>query len=944
MSNPKCVKLCLVYLSVVQLATAAAPNQGRSNKFDRFTLGNVNIICTNLATGVQCDYPIPSAGTTATGNSMHRNIIAYDSDGIYALGFHELVRGEFYLSIYLFYPSDSSAGPPVWTANRDNPVDENATMSFLTTGSLELRDSQGNVKWSSRTETKGVKSLVFLNDVGSLELLNEANLTVWQTLDDPSDTVVKNQVMRFDPAGQKSVVSSSTPDGRGKGLYSMAMGAGGLVLYVSADRSSTAALLPYRTYSFYGQSDLRYALRTCRHPTFASFFPPSSSRFGAILQQDNSSIAPASVVDPALCSSSLGAAKGIFDLQRLANWSSEVNDTKALRLEHDGSLKLYSWKAQARTASNPLVVDLFSDDDPCSLPNVCGPYGVCTRSYGDSTYSCTCPSTSRDRPNRFWDQVSSQDANQGCQLPGDRPVCSVGPSSIRTDFIELDSVDYFANEFATAQLSTAEQCQQQCLHNCSCHAAFYRTSSGQCFLTFHPLLSLRGENSSTFVAYVKVVRPDSSSSAATGLIVGVSVGVAGAIVVGLSIAALLCIWRRRRREIGCKEANLFLNSLPGLPPRLHLKDLMTATQEFSLKIGEGGFGAVYKGNLPDGTEVAVKRLKGAAGQGAKEFRAEMATIGSIHHINLVRLYGFCVEGDHPLLVYEYMANGSLDSHLFMDDTAKSAKSCLDWQTRMSIASDTAKGLAYLHEDCREQIIHLDIKPQNILLDEQFRAKVADFGLSKLVKRNQKGQGQQGVTHLRGTPGYIAPEWLHMPTVTEKADVYSFGIVLLELVSGRRNAEFSLRPERMFFPRWAFQRYKHGKLQEILDRRLDEFVSTDEATRMLKVAFWCIQEDPLLRPAMGGIVQMLEGTLQVSEPPEIHGYSEAETIVDIRESEFVSPSSNGISSAAAAPPHHQLGHGVNGVNGVDQRAGTRSFSKALEGGLSTSHELSIVEAR
>ncbi|KAG6549368.1 hypothetical protein Mapa_009086 [Marchantia paleacea] len=906
----------------------------RNDKFDRFTLGSVNIICTNFAMGVQCDYPTPFAGTTATGNLNHRNIISYDSNGIYALGFHEIVRGEFYLSIYLFYPSDSSAGPPVWTANRDNPVDENATMSFLTTGSLELRDSQGNVKWSSRTEKKGVKSLVFLNDVGSLELLNEANQTVWQTLDDPSDTLVKNQVMRYNAGGQRSVVSSSTPDRRGKGVYSMAMGAGGLVLYVSADRSG--ALLPYRTYSYYGEKNLHYAVHTCKHPTFASFFPPSS-RYGAILQQDNLSSAPASVVDPEMCglSSSPGAVRGIFDLQRLSNWSSEVNDTKALRLEHDGTLKVYSWKAQALTADNPLVVDLFNEDDPCSLPNVCGPYGICTRSYGDSTYYCTCPLTSRNRPNSFWDQVSFEDPDQGCQLPGDTTVCSVGPSTIQTDFIELDSLDYFANAFATPQLTTAEQCRQQCLQNCSCQAAFYRTSLGQCFLTFHPLLSLRSENS-TFLAYLKVITPDSGSSA-TGLIVGVSVGLGVAILFGVLFAGL-CIWRRRkedRRQNGCKEAKLFLNSLPGLPPRLRLKDIMTATKGFTLKIGEGGFGTVYKGALPDGTEVAVKRLEGA-GQGAKEFRAEMVTIGSIHHINLVRLYGFCIEGDHPLLVYEYMANGSLDSHLFPEasDTAKSVKSFLEWKTRMSIASDTAKGLAYLHEDCREQIIHLDIKPQNILLDERFRAKVADFGLSKLVKRNQMGQG---VTHLRGTPGYLAPEWLHMPTVTEKADVYSFGIVLLELVSGRRNAEFSLGTERMFFPRWAFQRYKQGKLQEILDCRLEELVNTDEATRMIKVAFWCIQEDPLLRPSMGGIVQMLEGTLQVSELPEIHGYSEDETVVDIIESDFISPSSNCISSDAP----HQLGHGV---NGVDQRAATRSFSKALEGGLSTSCEHSIVEAR
>jgi serine/threonine protein kinase len=205
-------------------------------------------------------------------------------------------------------------------------------------------------------------------------------------------------------------------------------------------------------------------------------------------------------------------------------------------------------------------------------------------------------------------------------------------------------------------------------------------------------------------------------------------------------------------------------------------DLQRATKHFSEKLGGGSFGSVFKGSLIDSTAIAVKRLDHAY-QGEKQFRAEVSSIGITHHINLVRLIGFCCDGSRRLLVYEHMPNRSLDLHLFESRTT------ISWNYRYQIALGVARGLAYLHESCQDCIIHCDIKPENILLDASFAPKIADFGMAKLLGRDFS----RVLTTARGTAGYLAPEWICGVAITAKADVYSYGMVLLEIISGRRNS-------------------------------------------------------------------------------------------------------------------------------------------------------------
>lgn len=237
--------------------------------------------------------------------------------------------------------------------------------------------------------------------------------------------------------------------------------------------------------------------------------------------------------------------------------------------------------------------------------------------------------------------------------------------------------------------------------------------------------------------------------------------------------------------------------------------------------------------------------------------AEMGTMGRVHHFNLVRLYGFCIEKHMRALVYEYMSNGSLDKYLFDENTT-----LLEFEKLHEIAVGTAKGIAYLHEECQQRIIHYDIKPGNILLDNSFCPKVADFGLAKLCNREKT---HVTMTGGRGTPGYAAPElWMPFP-ITHKCDVYSFGMLLFEIIGKRRNLDVKLTESQEWFPRWVWMRFDGGELGELTTDCGIEEKHKETAERMVKVALWCVQYRPETRPMMSFVVKMLEGSMEIPKP-------------------------------------------------------------------------------
>jgi serine/threonine protein kinase len=307
-----------------------------------------------------------------------------------------------------------------------------------------------------------------------------------------------------------------------------------------------------------------------------------------------------------------------------------------------------------------------------------------------------------------------------------------------------------------------------------------------------------------------------------------------------------------------ENIEVFLRGSTLMPIRYSYKEIKSMTRSFRDKLGEGGFGAVYKGKLRSGPFVAIKMLSKSKGNG-QDFINEVATIGRIHHTNVVRLIGFCVEGSKRALVYEFMPNGSLDKYISSTEDAIS----LTYKQMYEISLGVAHGIAYLHEGCDIQILHFDIKPHNILLDENFISKVSDFGLAKL---NPNDISVVTLTAARGTIGYMAPElfYKNIGGVSYKADVYSFGMLLMEMASKKRNSnQYADRSSGFFYPIWIYD-----QLIEEREIEMDEFTSEEmiNVKKMFITALWCVQLKPSDRPSMNKVIEMLEGNIENIEIP------------------------------------------------------------------------------
>ncbi|XP_038691684.1 cold-responsive protein kinase 1-like isoform X2 [Tripterygium wilfordii] len=289
------------------------------------------------------------------------------------------------------------------------------------------------------------------------------------------------------------------------------------------------------------------------------------------------------------------------------------------------------------------------------------------------------------------------------------------------------------------------------------------------------------------------------------------------------------------------------------------RELRMATENFSPvnKIGEGGFGSVYKGRLRDGTMAAIKVLSAESSQGVREFLTEINMIADVEHDNLVKLHGCCVEGNHRILVYGYLDNNSLAQTLL---GGSSSSIQFSWQIRTRICIGIAQGLAFLHEEIQPRIVHRDIKASNILLDKDLRPKISDFGLAKLFPSNQTHIS----TRVAGTVGYLAPEYAIRGQLTRKADIYSYGVLLLEIVSGRSHTNRRLPAEEQYLLERAWELYEKGELASLVDTSMNRDYDVEEACRYMKIGLCCTQDKPKLRPSMSTVVQMLMGEIDVND--------------------------------------------------------------------------------
>ncbi|KAJ0962785.1 hypothetical protein J5N97_027907 [Dioscorea zingiberensis] len=345
------------------------------------------------------------------------------------------------------------------------------------------------------------------------------------------------------------------------------------------------------------------------------------------------------------------------------------------------------------------------------------------------------------------------------------------------------------------------------------------------------------------------------------LIIGLCAGVVVLLMV-LGLTFFYVSRKANRQRVLRMKVEMFLASYKTTKPtRFTYPQIKKIAKRFKNKLGQGGFGSVYKGELPNGIPVAVKMLEGSKGEG-DDFINEVATIGMIHHVNVVRLLGFCSEGTRRALVYEFMPNESLEKYIFSRDP--DGNRTFRMEKLLEIAIGIARGVEYLHQGCDQRILHFDIKPHNILLDYEFNPKISDFGLAKLCSRDQS---IVTMTAIRGTMGYIAPEIYsrNFGTVSYKSDVYSFGMLLLEMVGGRRNIDPSVdNQSAIYFPEWVYEQLIGGHSF----RLAIEMMSDEEETvrKLVIVALWCIQWSPMDRPTMTRVVQMLIGSLESLEVP------------------------------------------------------------------------------
>ncbi|XP_026425299.1 putative receptor-like protein kinase At4g00960 isoform X1 [Papaver somniferum] len=346
-------------------------------------------------------------------------------------------------------------------------------------------------------------------------------------------------------------------------------------------------------------------------------------------------------------------------------------------------------------------------------------------------------------------------------------------------------------------------------------------------------------------------KPNSKGNNSSKL--AISIAVPSAILVLVAIAILFfCFWRKKKKA----KKFVFVNDevLTTESLQFNFGTVSTATDNFSEanKLGEGGFGSVYKGTLVDKQEIAVKRLSKNSGQGEQEFKNEVTLVAKLQHRNLVKLVGFSLAGEEKLLIYEYMPNGSLDQILFDSDKCTQ----LDWERRYRIIGGIARGLVYLHEESRLKIIHRDLKASNILLDKDMNPKIADFGMARLFVLEQT---QDSTKRIVGTHGYMAPEYVMYGEYSVKSDVFSFGVLVLEILCGQRNSSFHKSDVARDLLSYAWRHWNNGSDIEILDPTLKDACSRSEVMMCIHVALLCVQENDADRPTMPTVVQMLNNS-------------------------------------------------------------------------------------
>uniref|UniRef100_A0A0E0DE58 Receptor-like serine/threonine-protein kinase n=1 Tax=Oryza meridionalis TaxID=40149 RepID=A0A0E0DE58_9ORYZ len=760
--------------------------------------------------------------TISAGQTLAKNDKLVSENRRYALGFFETQRkasqktSKWYLGIWF---NQVPKLTPAWVANRDKPIDDptSVELTIFHDGNLAILNRSTNaILWTTRANITTNNTIVILLSSGNLILTNPSNSSevFWESFDYPTDTFFPGAKLGWNKITglNRRIISKKNLVDPATGMYCEELDPTGVNQVLLALVNSSTP------YWFSGAWNGEY-LSSIPEMASHNFFIPS---FVNNYQEK-------------------------YFTYNLAN----ENIISRQILDVGGQSKTFLWLE----GSKDWVMVNAQPKAQCDVYAICGPFTVCT---DNELPNCNCIKGFTITSLEDW---TLEDRTGGCSR--NTPIDCISNKTITRSsdkFYSMPCVRLPPNAQNVGSVNSSSECAQVCLNNCSCTA--YSFSNGGCSVWHNELLNIRknqctgSSNTDGETFHIRLAAQELYSQEVNkrGMVIGV-LSTCFALFGLLLVILLLVKWRNKTKlSGGTRKDYQFCNGIIAFG----YIDLQRATNNFTEKLGGGSFGSVFKGFLSDSTVVAVKRLDHAC-QGEKQFRAEVSSIGIIQHINLVKLIGFCCEGGRRLLVYEHMPNRSLDHQLFQTNTT------LTWNIRYEIAIGIARGLAYLHENCQDCIIHCDIKPENILLDHSFSPKIADFGMAKLLGRDFS----RVLTTTRGTVGYLAPEWISGVPITTKVDVYSYGMVLLEIISGKRNSYASCPcggDHDVYFPVLVACKLLDGDMGGLVDYRLHGGIDKKEVEKAFKVACWCIQDDEFSRPTMGGVVQILEGLVEVDMPP------------------------------------------------------------------------------
>ncbi|XXG65303.1 hypothetical protein AAC387_Pa05g3041 [Persea americana] len=735
----------------------------------------------------------------------------HSPSGYFAIGFYPQGTG-FAVGVWLVGPSDERV--IVWTANRDDsPVSANSSLLLRPNGGLVLRSDGKDKTISDTADSTAFASML---NSGNFVLYNSDSQIIWGTFDSPTDTILGCQQL----SDGKELLSSASETNRSSGRFRIKMQADGNLVLYPIQTTDTGE----NSYWSSGTAKRENVTLHLDHNGFMCLLNSTGSNIYNLTQGFDDRI------------------------------QSTTTNIYRATLGVDGVFRLYLHRIEKDGSSTQLMIWSITSQ-ACEVKGLCGLNSYCV--LNDIQPNCRCPPG--------FEFVDPSQQSLGCDRSFTAEECIAKKEDVKYDMFNMSNTEWKDDPYAISPSVNGEGCKKECLQDCRCEAALFKDRS--CYKQKLPLQYWRRKLDGSTMAFVKfrigtedpdtAETPSRSKKELRKEILIVSAGLVSFSFVVLAISGVLIykhrIWSYKVLSETMKNGD---ESEDFAPRQFSYDELEKATDGFKDELGKGGFGTVYRGVLAKGGRmVAVKRLDRVVEEGDREFRMELQAIGRTHHRNLARLLGFCVEGSHRLLVYEYMSNGSLANLLYCPNSDRHPT----WNERVRIAMDIASGILYLHEECEMPIIHCDIKPQNILMDDFNSAKISDFGLAKLMKPDQT----RTFTAIRGTKGYVAPEWHRNMPVTVKADVFSFGIVLLEIVCCRRSVDMEVAENEIILSDWVYDCFESGELHKLV---YSEEVDMRRLERMVKVGLWCIQDEPSLRPSMKKVVLMLEGTVKIPTPP------------------------------------------------------------------------------